>query len=103
MFPSDAEYEVSMLSYYSVAVQQLRPWCIVRPNTSKHVSQDLIALIEASPAGNWDIAVRGGGHSHFASNNVANGVTIDLSRMNWTVYNRDSVGHSTPVSLDPIS
>ncbi|KPM38571.1 hypothetical protein AK830_g7988 [Neonectria ditissima] len=89
-FPPDAEYEASISSYYSVAVQQLRPWCIVRPHTSEQVSRALTALVAASPAGSWDIAVRGGGHSHFASNNVANGVTIDLSRMNWTVYNKDS-------------
>ncbi|CCF33287.1 FAD binding domain-containing protein [Colletotrichum higginsianum] len=89
-FPPDAEYEASITSYYSIAVQQLRPWCIVRPETSDQVSRALTALVTFSPAGSWDIAVRGGGHSHFASNNVANGVTIDLSRMNSTVYNVDS-------------
>ncbi|KAM0329273.1 hypothetical protein ACHAQA_004578 [Verticillium albo-atrum] len=85
-FPTDAQYKASISSYWSGTVQQLRPWCIIQPENTQEVSKALAALVKTSPAGNWDIAVRGGGHSHFGSNNIAQGVTIDLSRLNSTVY-----------------
>lgn len=37
-----------------------------------------------SGAGNWDVAVRSGGHSDFDNNAVHRGVTIDLSFFNST-------------------
>lgn len=37
-----------------------------------------------------DIAIRGGGHSHWASNNIANGATIDLSLLNGVEYDKRS-------------
>ena len=85
-FADDAEYGSSIKSYYSGTVQAVKPWCIVRPESSEDVSLALKALVGTSAAGNWDVAVRGGGHSHWPSNNVGNGVTIDLSLMNSTVY-----------------
>ncbi|KAK1524554.1 FAD binding domain-containing protein [Colletotrichum paranaense] len=85
-FPPDSEYNSSIASYWSGTVQQLHPWCVVKPETTEEVSSALSALVKTSSAGNWDIAVRAGGHSHYPSNNVAQGVTIDLSRMNATIY-----------------
>ncbi|KAM0274328.1 hypothetical protein ACHAQH_007963 [Verticillium albo-atrum] len=91
-FPIDAQYKSSISSYWSGSVQQLRPWCIIQPENTEEVSKALAALVKSSPAGNWDIAVRGGGHSHFGSNTVAQGVTIDLSRLDSTVYKNCSIG-----------
>ncbi|KAF9877418.1 FAD binding domain-containing protein [Colletotrichum karsti] len=85
-FPTDTEYNSSIASYWSATSQALHPWCIVKPNNTEEVSRAFSALVNTSAAGNWDIAIRGGGHSHFASNNVAQGVTIDMSRMNSAVY-----------------
>ncbi|KAF4906549.1 putative FAD-linked oxidoreductase [Colletotrichum fructicola] len=85
-FPTDSVYNSSIASYWSADSQALHPWCIIKPTNTDEVSRALSALVKTSPAGNWDIAVRGGGHSHFTSNNVAHGVTIDMSRMNSVVY-----------------
>lgn len=90
-FPADDTYQSSVDSYWSGSVQAVKPWCIVRPETSQDVAEALKALVKTSPAGNWDIAVRGGGHSHWASNNVANGVTIDLQMMNSTTISNYTV------------
>lgn len=40
------------------------------------------ALGGVSGAGNWDIAVRSGGHSDYDNDAVGRGVTIDLSLFN---------------------
>ncbi|CRK26848.1 FAD-dependent monooxygenase yanF like protein [Verticillium longisporum] len=90
-FPTDSKYNSSISSYWSGTVQQLRPWCIIQPANTEEVSKAVVALAKTSPAGNWDIGVRGSGHSHFGSNNVAQGVTIDLSLLNSTVYKNCSV------------
>ncbi|KAK7966962.1 FAD binding domain containing protein [Apiospora aurea] len=37
-----------------------------------------------------DVAIRSGGHSTWASNNVAGGVTIDLSLLNQVTYSEDT-------------
>jgi FAD/FMN-containing dehydrogenase len=39
-----------------------------------------------SGAGDWHIAVRSGGHHHPGTNNIVNGVTIDLGMMNRSYY-----------------
>jgi FAD binding domain-containing protein len=68
----------------------VRPWCIVRPRSTAEVSAAFKALVVADGTSEWDIAVRGGGHSHWASNNVGNGTTIDLSLLNAVKYNNCS-------------
>jgi FAD/FMN-containing dehydrogenase len=53
------------------------------------VSLALTALLDAGRgAGDWHIAIRSGGHSQTGSNNIANGVTIDLSMMNSSQYDK---------------
>ena len=42
-----------------------------------------------SGAGDWHIAVRSGGHSLPGTNNIADGVTIDLGMMNSSRYDSD--------------
>ena len=41
-------------------------------------------------AGDWYIAVRSGGHNLAASNNIDNGVTIDLSLLNAATYDKST-------------
>ena len=85
---SDA-YEPRVQSWWS-ANARLRPWCFVQPQTSQEVSIAVIALADSGPgAGDWHIAVRSGGHSGPGTNNIANGVTIDLGMMNRSYYDPD--------------
>jgi hypothetical protein len=62
------------------------------PQNSKVVSLILTTLLNAGHgAGDWHIALRSGGHSSPAgTNNIVNDVTIDLSRMNSSHYDRSS-------------
>ncbi|KAH7153603.1 hypothetical protein EDB81DRAFT_758546 [Dactylonectria macrodidyma] len=80
LLAKDNSYEERLETYWSVSAR-LKPWCIVQPRTADEVSKVLQTLLDAgSGAGSWHIAVRGGGHNHWVgSNNVANGVTIDLA------------------------
>lgn len=92
-FATNVEYETSISSYFAGNIRQLQPWCIVQPRNADEVSAVVKALVKASPAGNWNIAVRGGGHSSWASSNVDTGVTIDLSFMNATVLESSTVSN----------
>lgn len=51
--------------------------------TAEHVSKAVKVLNSAQgKAQGWTMAVKSGGHAPYASNNVQNGVTIDLARLN---------------------
>lgn len=66
---------------------QYRPWCLVQPYTAQEVSLTVRTLSSCGEgAGDWHIAVRGGGNGNPGSNNVASGVTIDLGMMNHSSY-----------------
>ncbi|KAJ5050759.1 uncharacterized protein L3040_002630 [Drepanopeziza brunnea f. sp. 'multigermtubi'] len=85
-YPSDAQYNESISSYYSVSVQVVRPTCILRPQTPEEVALAVTTLGQAGGAG-WAVAVRGGGHAVFpGAANVEQGVVIDLSVMNATSF-----------------
>jgi FAD/FMN-containing dehydrogenase len=61
------------------------------------VSLALTTLLKTSHgAGDWHIALRSGGHS-IGSNNIANGITIDLSMMNSSHYDKST----NVASLEP--
>jgi hypothetical protein len=68
---------------------RLHPWCLVLPRTTVDVSVALTTLIELGGADDWHIALRSGGHS-MAGNNIVQGVTIDLSMMNSSYYDRET-------------
>ncbi|KAH9227569.1 hypothetical protein K456DRAFT_1927813 [Colletotrichum gloeosporioides 23] len=87
VFATDEGYEARIATYWSVSAR-LRPWCLIQPRDTQEVSAALTALVNAgSGAGDWHIAVRGGGHNHWAgTNNIANGVTIDLAFFNQSSY-----------------
>jgi hypothetical protein len=82
---NDAEYNASVSSYWA-ANSQLQPYCILQPQNTDDVAAAMKALSETSAAGNWDVAIRGGGQSSWASNNVAQGVTFDLSLLDSTSW-----------------
>lgn len=57
------------------------------PKDSHEVSLVLTTLLtHGEGAGDWHIAIRSGGHGSTGSNNILNGVTIDLSLMNSSTY-----------------
>lgn len=82
---SDA-YETRVQSWWN-ASGRLRPWCFVQPHNTQEVSTAVSALAASgSGAGDWHIAVRSGGHHMPGTNNIADGVTIDLGMMNSSSY-----------------
>lgn len=68
-----------------------RPWCFVQPTNPDEVSRTLVALQAAGGgAGDWHVAVRSGGHASGNANNIAQGVTIDLTQINSTTYDAET-------------
>ncbi|RYP60823.1 hypothetical protein DL771_010355 [Monosporascus sp. 5C6A] len=90
LFPTDLGYEPQIESWWAENAR-LRPYCLVLPRNSGEVSTALTTLVDVNDgAGDWHIALRSGGHSSTGSSNTAHGVTIDLSLMNSTSYDRES-------------
>ncbi|KAF6828032.1 FAD binding domain-containing protein [Colletotrichum plurivorum] len=87
LLATDEGYEARIASYWSASAR-LRPWCLVQPRDAQEVSKTLTTLVNAGTgAGEWHIAVRSGGHNHWAgTNNTTNGVTIDLVHLNQATY-----------------
>jgi hypothetical protein len=84
--PTDAEFTARQESYWSSSAK-IKPACIVQPQSPEEVATAVKALVTAGQK----FAVRSGGHTNWAgSNNIEGGVTIDLVRLNKTVYNTDS-------------
>ncbi|KAK8098146.1 FAD binding domain-containing protein [Apiospora kogelbergensis] len=82
-FPSTpgGGYRSSLNSYYSLDVREVEPSCVFKPRSAHDVSQ-AIKIISNLPSGN--VAVRGGGHTVWPNNNIANGITIDMSLLGHT-------------------
>lgn len=95
VFPADLGYRESTSSYYSSENRRLQPCCIVQPLSTEDVSRSVKALGGVSSAGNWDIAVRSGGHSDFDNNAAHRGVTIDLTFLNSTTILGGIGGNAT--------
>jgi FAD/FMN-containing dehydrogenase len=89
LLPTDKGYEPQIQSWWAQN-SRLHPWCLILPQNTAEVALALTTLLEAGQgAGDWNIALRSGGHSSIpGSNNVANGVTIDLSMINTTRYDK---------------
>ncbi|KAF1850327.1 FAD-binding domain-containing protein [Cucurbitaria berberidis CBS 394.84] len=86
LYEGDEEYKARTASYWSVSAQ-LTPGCIVQPTSTEEVSLALKTL-SGYGASDCQFAVRSGGHTTWAgSNNIDNGLTIDLGLMNTTTYN----------------
>ncbi|RYP50624.1 hypothetical protein DL768_003906 [Monosporascus sp. mg162] len=83
LYPADPVYLAREESYWAKNTR-LEPACIVVPQSVEEVSLVLKSLV----ATKQQFAVRSGGHSPSpGANNIAGGVTIDLSHMNKTVFN----------------
>ncbi|KAM0559946.1 hypothetical protein ACHAPJ_003898 [Fusarium lateritium] len=90
LFPSDSRYEPQIETWWSVTCQ-LRPWCLFMPQSTEEVSIALSTLSNTGyGAGDWHLAIRSGGHSVGGINNIANGVTFDLSHLNQTTYDKET-------------
>lgn len=89
VYPSSFSYETSIHSYWSTQAQ-LYPTCIVRPTRAEDVSLAVKTLVTASSKEYpCRFAVRGGGHTPWGgASNIHGGVTIDLSLMNKTTYDK---------------
>lgn len=62
---------------------------MVQPHTADDVAATVKALTDAGPS--CKFAVRSGGHTTWAgAADIEDGVTIDLSMMDSTVYNKDA-------------
>jgi len=82
LFPSDEEYASRIDSYWCNSAK-LRPTCIIQPQSAAEVAKAVAALAGAGQK----FAVRSGGHTNWAgSNNIADGVTIDLGRLREVEY-----------------
>ncbi|KAI1070408.1 hypothetical protein LB507_010233 [Fusarium sp. FIESC RH6] len=80
--PNSQGYKTRTESYFSVS-SQLQPYCIVQPESAEDVSTIIKTLV---PDTKCNLAVRSGGHTVWAANNINDGVTIDLGLMNKTTY-----------------
>ncbi|KAK1476664.1 FAD binding domain-containing protein [Colletotrichum tamarilloi] len=88
--PTDSGYEKQVQTWWARNAQ-LHPWCIVLPESTEEVSLTLTTLLKAgNGAGDWHIAVRSGGHGFQLNNNIQNGVTIDLSMLNYSRYDAET-------------
>lgn len=82
LLPTSDLYEAQIHSWWD-ANARTRPWCFFLPQTAEELSQGLRSIRDVGKgAGDWHVAVKSGGHSRPGTNNVKNGVTIDLSMMN---------------------
>ncbi|KAK4196329.1 hypothetical protein QBC40DRAFT_313788 [Triangularia verruculosa] len=79
----DPQYAEREASYWSNSAK-LGPAAILRPRNAKEVA----IAVKALAAARQPFAVRSGGHTNWAgSNNIADGITIDLGLFNTTTYN----------------
>ncbi|KAI0185945.1 hypothetical protein EV127DRAFT_514865 [Xylaria flabelliformis] len=84
--PDEPEYEERNKSYWSNSAK-LSPKLIVRPRDASEVSIVIKQLVAAGEV----FAVRSGGHTQWAgSNNIQDGITIDLGRLDWTRYDAET-------------
>ncbi|EGY22079.1 FAD binding domain-containing protein [Verticillium dahliae VdLs.17] len=71
---------------------------LLASENAQDVSAAIKALSPLTGAGQWNIAIRGGGHSHWNNNNIAQGVTIDLSLLNTTTVHNSTCSNGTAVA-----
>lgn len=92
ILPENPEYIACTESYFDNA-SKLQPACFLQPRTA---SETALAVKTLADAGQH-FAVRSGGCTiRPGSNNLDNGVTIDLSLLNNIEYNSDGTAHVGP-------
>ncbi|KAI0535674.1 hypothetical protein GGR58DRAFT_515197 [Xylaria digitata] len=82
--PVDAKYASRQASYWSNSAK-LSPSCIVQPTNAVKVAAALKTLVAAEER----FAVRSGHTQWAGSNNIEQGVTINLVRLSWTRYDAE--------------
>ncbi|KAF3025040.1 hypothetical protein E8E14_014367 [Neopestalotiopsis sp. 37M] len=83
--PTDAEYTARVESYWSSSAK-LKPACILQPKSTTEVAAALKVLVSAGQP----FAVRSGGHTNWAgSNNIQDGVTLDLGSLDTVTVSSD--------------
>ncbi|KAL8675658.1 MAG: hypothetical protein Q9186_007685, partial [Xanthomendoza sp. 1 TL-2023] len=93
-FPQHAAYNLSLSTYWSQQEQSVTPSCILRPHNIEDVSKAIQVLLQYQSAGAFALAackfaIRGAGHTPWAgSANIDNGVTIDMTHINYVRLNR---------------
>ncbi|KAJ1337835.1 prosolanapyrone-II oxidase [Microdochium nivale] len=88
----ESAYTGSLNSYYSFLNTEITPTCIVTPTTKEQVALAVRLLNIGSKQGLscCNFAIRSGGHTPWAgSNNIEDGVTIDLSKLNHISLSAD--------------
>ncbi|EED20044.1 conserved hypothetical protein [Talaromyces stipitatus ATCC 10500] len=84
-----ASYTAALTSYFSRQEQEVKPECVVIPQSTNDVSE-IVATMTAFAWIGAQFAVRGGGHSIYAgAANIQGGVTIDLSSLNEVTVSPD--------------
>jgi FAD/FMN-containing dehydrogenase len=79
LFPESPDYNASVSSYPFIQLR-LHPTCVFQPRTAQDVSTAVKLLSERASS---KFAVKGGGHNaNIGFNNIEDGVTIDLQKMN---------------------
>jgi len=90
LYPGDEQYEDRTSSYWSVSAQ-LTPYCVVQPLSTEDVSKAITTLVVDAACKGTKFAIRSGGHTTWSgSNNIEDGVTIDLGLMNTTTLDLDT-------------
>ncbi|KAK1716189.1 hypothetical protein CaCOL14_006874 [Colletotrichum acutatum] len=81
-FAGDVEYSKTLNTYYAGESRNMRPQCIVKPETTGQASIAIQVLNSDKVGKCWSVAIRAGGHSNFPASNTNSGVTIDLVNLN---------------------
>lgn len=103
IFPGGEGYTDNLASYHSPQAAAVQPACFVAPQTVSEVSKIVKSL--SSACHDDDFALRGGGHMWFTgSNNIQNGVTIDLRGLDDISLNvgRDTVDVGAGATWDQV-
>ncbi|KAK4206111.1 putative fad binding domain protein [Rhypophila decipiens] len=85
LLPNDPDYALRNGSYYSNSAK-LRPVCILQPQSTSEVAEAVKTLV----AGRHHFAVRSGGCNFWPSNNIDDGVTIDLNLLDAIEYDKEA-------------
>ncbi|CAI6336800.1 unnamed protein product [Periconia digitata] len=90
LYPNSTDYADRTASYWSVSAQ-LAPSCMVQPTSTSDVVQVVNTLVKSASCSSTKFAVRSGGHTVWAgSNNINDGVTVDLGLMMDVTLDKNS-------------
>ncbi|KAH8595898.1 hypothetical protein B0O99DRAFT_594194 [Bisporella sp. PMI_857] len=79
LLPGSEEYRTSNSSYFTAFGNEIQPSYIAKPTSVKEVSELIQALHPLLARGEFQIAIRGGGHTPYGSSaNIESGVTVDI-------------------------